>query len=584
MCWWKYDILLCLTLNMSILHLQLLFLMYELRKTMNSSNKSAAIWQSPLILSSADQPASIDDLRPSESDYGVLDPKTFETIEAEALFTKINYTKTNVGHLVLYRSLGRPAASAPLLQQKQAALQEIATNPETHDALSGYIEQLVPGEKSLNHLLYGEFVGGLTTEEPIAGSNKLEFGGHGYRQFKDGTRFAAEMVEAANKLPYMKSSYLRELINAIDDFAKSRIYALMKGPVYLSAGKFKTKQEKPAFLPLPRFRPSLFKLIPILLYAAAIYGILFVLETMLPALGDSYIGYGILALTIPVFPIILLAMGVSDRDTIIYPLRKQFRESPELAKALEALGLLDELLSYHRYAQSFDGDKVLPDVVDKKNHRLTVKKARNPLLINKIPDYVPNNITLDPTGRLTIITGPNSGGKTAYCKTIAQIQLLGQMGCYIPAAKAQLAPVEHIYYQAPDAGQLDLGMGRFGHELKRTREIFFNSTPRSLVILDELSEGTTFEEKMTLSEYILKGFHQLGASILLVTHNHELCERLQEENIGRYLQIEFTPQGPTHRLIAGVSRVSHAERVATEIGFSKEDVEKHLEKQRELSD
>ncbi len=158
------------------------------------------------------------------------------------------------------------------------------------------------------------------------------------------------------------------------------------------------------------------------------------------------------------------------------------------------------------------------------------------------------------------------------------------MGCYIPAAKAQLSPVEHIYYQVPDAGQLDAGMGRFGHELKRTREIFFNSTPRSLVILDELSEGTTFEEKMALSEYILKGFHQLGASILLVTHNHELCERLQQENIGRYLQIEFTPNGPTHRLIAGVSRVSHADRVATEIGFSKEDVEKHLEKQRVQSD
>ena len=41
-------------------------------------------------------------------------------------------------------------------------------------------------------------------------------------------------------------------------------------------------------------------------------------------------------------------------------------------------------------------------------------------------------------------------------------------------------------------------------------------------ILDELSEGTTFEEKMTLSEYILKGFKELGASTLLVTHNHEL--------------------------------------------------------------
>ena len=102
-------------------------------------------------------------------------------------------------------------------------------------------------------------------------------------------------------------------------------------------------------------------------------------------------------------------------------------------------------------------------------------------------------------------------------------------------------------------------MGRFGHELKRTREIFFNSTGRSLVVLDELSEGTTFEEKMELSEYVLTGFYKLGASTLLVTHNHELCERLQEKGIGRYFQGEFSAQVPTYRLIPGVSKVSHAD-------------------------
>ncbi|HBZ30518.1 MAG TPA: DNA mismatch repair protein MutS, partial [Nitrosomonas nitrosa] len=134
----------------------------------------------------------------------------------------------------------------------------------------------------------------------------------------------------------------------------------------------------------------------------------------------------------------------------------------------------------------------------------------------------------------------------------------------------------HIFYQVPEPGRLDEGMGRFAHELKQTREIFFNSTPLSLVILDELAEGTTFEERMTLSEYVLKGFHQLGATTILVTHNHELCERLSGEGIGSYLQVEFLPEGPTHRLIPGISHVSHADRVASALGFSKEDVEKHL--------
>ena len=536
------------------------------------------IWCKKFILSDSHQPTRIHDIRPTEENHEVIDPKTFAAIEAEALFDTIDKTQTETGHLTLYRSIARPATDAQVLQQKQIALREIESDSQLYDALTHFVSKAASAEKSLKHLLYGEFSGGLATDEPSSRSDKLEFGGYGYRQYKDGTQFAVELVETASKIPSPQSAYLRTLLDAIRDFGQSRLYALMKGPVYSSGGKFKTKKEKSGFDLYSRFRPSLFKILPTFIFFAASYGILFFIETLMPQLGTSYIGYGILALTAPVFPIILLAMGVSDRDSIIYPLRKQFRESPELAKAVEALGMLDELLSFCRYGKACVGDKMLPEILDEKQHRLTVSQARNPLLIKNIPDYVPNDIHLDLAGRVLIITGPNSGGKTAYCKTVVQIQLLGQIGCYIPATRGQLVPAEHIYYQVPDPGQLSAAMGRFGHELKRTREIFFNSTQRSLVVLDELSEGTTFEEKMTISEYILKGFHKLGASTLLVTHNHELCERLQSDGIGRYLQVEFMPQGPTHRLIAGISKVSHADRVASAIGFSQKDVEAHLER------
>ncbi len=544
---------------------------------MSETVKSGAIWRKPYLLSSNNQPASIQNLRLTDNDHGVIDPKTYEAVEVDALFDAIDHTKTQIGRLTLFRSLARPETNAQLLQQKQDSLRELETNPKLYCSLQHYVSSLVGAENSLYHLLYGEFAGGLSTDdEPKGGSNKLEFSGCGYRQFKDGTEFTIELVEAANALPKTNSAYLGELLETIRNFSHSHIYKLMHGPIYFANGKFQTKEEKTGILPIPRFQPTMFKFLPIFFFMAAVGGILYFFQTMLPELGASYIGYGILALTVPVFPVILHAIGVSDRDAIIYPLRKQFRRSPALAQALEALGMIDELLSLRYHALSLGDAVTLPDIIDHKHHMLTATKAKNPLLIKDNPDFVPNDIMLDTAGRILIITGPNSGGKTAYCKTVAQIQLLGQIGCYIPAEKAQLVPVEKLYYQVPDPEKLDAGVGRFGHELKRTREIFFNATPLSLVVLDELSEGTTFEEKMTLSEYILKGFHQLGASTILVTHNHELCERLQSDDIGRYLQVEFASQGPTHRLISGVSRISHADRVASEIGFSKEDVEKHL--------
>ena len=523
----------------------------------------------------------MEDIRPNESNFSVLDSKTFGAIEAEKLFKVINRTQTEIGQLVLFRSIAHPLVDASVLQQKQAALMEIESDPKLRDALMQYIAESAKHEKSLKYLLYGEFVGGLASEEPSS-SDKLEFGGYGYHQYRDGTEFVVDLVEKVAKIPSPKSAYLRTLLNAIREFGNSDIYALIKGPVFSSNGKFKTGKEKSGFDLYTRFYPTLFKVIPALLFFAASYGILLFMEMLMPDFRGSYISYAILGLTVPIFPIILLAMGVSDRDSIIYPLRKQFRESLELARVVETLGMLDELLSFYRYGETLTVDKVLPEILDEKSHQLIVSHARNPLLITDMTEYVPNDIHLDAKDRILIITGPNSGGKTAYCKTVVQIQLLGQIGCYIPAKQGKLVPAEHMYYQVPDPGQLSAGMGRFAHELTRTREIFFNSTSLSLVVLDELSEGTTFEEKMTISEYILKGFHKLGASTLLVTHNHELCELLRKDQIGRYLQVEFALNEPTHRLIPGVSRVSHADRVASAIGFSQKDVEEHLERYKDV--
>ena len=134
--------------------------------------------------------------------------------------------------------------------------------------------------------------------------------------------------------------------------------------------------------------------------------------------------------------------------------------------------------------------------------------------------------------RLVLITGPNSGGKTAFCKTVTQSQVLAQIGCFIPAAAATLSVADKIFYQVPEISHLADGEGRFGTELKRTKEIFLASTAKSLVVLDELSEGTTFEEKMESSTNVLNGFYRKGCNTILITHNHQLVDHFMHEKIG----------------------------------------------------
>ncbi|MGH8523594.1 MAG: MutS-related protein, partial [Gammaproteobacteria bacterium] len=162
------------------------------------------------------------------------------------------------------------------------------------------------------------------------------------------------------------------------------------------------------------------------------------------------------------------------------------------------------------------------------------------------------------------------------CKTLAQVQLLAQIGCYVPAADAEMAVADRIYYQTPETGSLADLEGRFGTELQRTKEIFLATTPRSLVILDEMAEGTTYEEKLAISHAILNGFRRIGNTTILITHNHELVERFRKDRIGLYRQVDFSHEAPTYRLIDGISKVSHAERVARKLGFAREDIEQYL--------
>jgi DNA mismatch repair ATPase MutS len=266
-----------------------------------------------------------------------------------------------------------------------------------------------------------------------------------------------------------------------------------------------------------------------------------------------------------------------DGRYFIARLKEVYKEDPDIGTGIQALGLIDELFSFCEYSKAMGGDMILPHISPSNKHYFVASDVRNPILAKGNPNYVPNDVSLK-EHELTIITGANSGGKTTYCKTIAQIQLLSQIGCYVPAEQAELSIADKILYQAPTFGSILDAEGRFGVELKRTRDIFFKATPKSLVILDELAEATTHEEKMEISYTILDGFSKIGSSTMLVTHNHELASRFQQEGRSQNLQVEFKNRKPTYRLVPGVAKKSHAELIAEKVGFSAKDIDSYLKR------
>ncbi len=459
--------------------------------------------------------------KPFATGGGVLDESAFNTIEVDKLFDAVNHASTIIGQAVLFRSLTQPLDALDEIKAKQEAVQEIRSNPALKETLENILETAATHERNFYLLLFGEFLGTFGTAR-----EEHEIEGYGYLQYKRGIQFMLELVDQIQAAEIPQSVYLKTLFDKIKAFANTRAYSLMEGPAYIAESGIQSKQErKGSFSPAIIFRPRLFK--PLLI--AMGFGILWALAHFFPTDMFNVSVEAIPTATIFFVPLLLVyypVVGSFDRDSCIIPLRNEFKNSSEVAETLDALGQLDELLSFIKFADAFGGNVVLPTLIDGEHHRINLADAK--------------------------------------------------IGCYVPAQAATLTVADRIFYQVSEVSHLNDGEGRFGTELKRTKDIFLATTPKSLVVLDELSEGTTFEEKMESSSNVLNGFYRKGNSTILITHNHQLVDNFVRQGIGLPRQVEFANDAPTYKLIGGISRVSHADRVAKKIGFSKEDIDNYL--------
>jgi len=507
---------------------------------------------------------------PLPTGEGVVDKGAFDTIEIDKLFDSVNQAKTIAGQSVLYRSLTQPSDSLEEINAKQAAIKEIQSAPAVRDNLENIVANAAEKEQALYLLLFGEFLGGMGTARE---NNQIE--GYGYRQYRRGVRTVLELTDSIYASQEPDSPYLKSVFNKINTFSQSRVCSLMRGPVYNTEKGLKSKEErKGSFVPASIFIPRVFKPLLISLVLVLIWVLTQLMSFGIPGIsfgGGAIWGLFLVPFSLLYFPII----GGFDRDNCIIPLREEFKQSQELGDALDALGQIDELLSFIKLSEQHGRSMRLPEMIESEQHSIGLLDAKNPVLGRKNASYVGNDFNLEQE-KLVFITGPNSGGKTAFCKTVTQIQVLAQAGCYVPVEKAKLSVADRIFYQAPEISHLDDGEGRYGTELKRTKDIFLASTAKSLVVLDELSEGTTFEEKMESSTNVLDGFYRKGCNTILITHNHQLVDVFIDKGEGSARQVEFANDAPSYKLVEGISRVSHADRVAKKIGFSKEDIDEYL--------
>ena len=199
-------------------------------------------------------------------------------------------------------------------------------------------------------------------------------------------------------------------------------------------------------------------------------------------------------------------------------------ELPALARVGEALAELDVLRSLAEVAHTRGYCR--PRFTDRPAIR--IREGRHPV-VERVTDFVPNDLVLDEATQLAVVTGPNMAGKSVFLRQVALIALLAQMGSFVPAKEAELPILDRIYTRVGASDALAEGLSTFMAEMVEAAQIISGATPRSLVILDELGRGTSTHDGLALAWAIARFLaERIRCKTLFATHYRELA-RLAEE-------------------------------------------------------
>ncbi|MFW6316099.1 MAG: DNA mismatch repair protein MutS [Cyanobacteriota bacterium] len=201
---------------------------------------------------------------------------------------------------------------------------------------------------------------------------------------------------------------------------------------------------------------------------------------------------------------------------------QQIRDLSRAVAAIDVLAGLAELAVYYDYCR--------PEMIE--GRCLSIKEGRHPVVEQTLPTgfFVPNSTRMGFEEKshhpdLIILTGPNASGKSCYLRQVGLIQLMAQIGSFVPAKAAKLGISDRVFTRVGAVDDLATGQSTFMVEMNETANILNHATPNSLILLDEIGRGTATFDGLSIAwavaEYLAT---EVQARTIFATHYHELNE------------------------------------------------------------
>nr|XP_005005527.1 mutS protein homolog 5 isoform X2 [Cavia porcellus] len=268
---------------------------------------------------------------------------------------------------------------------------------------------------------------------------------------------------------------------------------------------------------------------------------------------------------------------IRDQETLLmHQLQCQvLARAAVLTRVLDLASRLDVLLALASAARDYGYSRphYCPGL-----HGVRIRNGRHPLMELCARTFVPNSAECGgDKGKVKVITGPNSSGKSIFLKQVGLIAFMALVGSFVPAEEADIGVIDAIFTRIHSCDSISLGLSTFMIDLnQQMAKAVNNATEQSLVLIDEFGKGTNSVDGLALLAAVIRHWLALGPvcpHIFVATNFLSLVQLqlLPQGPLVQYLTMETFEDGDDlvffYQVCEGVASASHASHTAAQAGL-----------------